>query len=94
MIWGSFILEMGVEVTGLNEMGGREKRGRYQGCLVGYSKLNMIAKLKIPSYPPSTLHRSFPCPSPAKFPIQKYPLRFKLHRGLKDVTGALVLVLL
>ena len=27
MIWGSFILEMGVEVTGVNEMGGREKRG-------------------------------------------------------------------
>lgn len=97
VIWGSFILKMGVEATGLNKMGEREKRGRYQGyqgCLAGYSKINMITKLKSPSYPPSTLHSSFPCPSPPKFLIQKHPLRFKLHRGLKDVTEALVLVLL
>lgn len=67
VIWGSFTLEMRVEAMGLNETGERGRRGRHRGCLVGCSKINIIAELKIPSYlptPPPT-HLSFTAAFPA-----------------------------
>ena len=49
---------------GLNKTGERERRGRYQECLVGCSKISMIAKLKIPSYTSQQLSLSIPTKVP------------------------------